>query len=80
MIRVIAFSLALVTGTAIAGSITDVGETTRDVLAMQSKGTHSVETKPMLEPIAERTYKRVLKSFTQPIPVDFEDQGFSNSN
>lgn len=80
MIRVITIALALATGTAMAGDVTDVGETTRSVLKMQRKGTNSVEVKPMLEPIAERTYQRLLKSFTHPIPKDFEQEGFSTSN
>lgn len=80
MIRIIAVALALATGAASAGDVTDIGDTTRSVLKMQRKGTHSVDVKPMLKPIAERTYQRLLKSFTQPIPADFDKEGFSTSN
>lgn len=79
MTRLIAVSLALVAGTAIAGSVTDIGQTTRSVLAMQAEGTNSVEPRPMLKEVAQRTYERFLESFTHPIPDQFERKHFSDS-
>lgn len=75
-----AMALGLVCITASAVSVTDIGETTRQVLAKQHEGRHSVEVKPMLEDVAERVYKRFLKSFDDPVPADFEEGGFSSSN
>lgn len=80
MIRVIAVSLALVAGTALASDLTEVGETTQNVLAMQAEGTNSVAPRPMLKEVAQRTYERYLKSFTHPIPARFERRNFSGSN
>lgn len=77
----VAISLALASATAIAGSVTDIGETTRDVLAKQRQGESSVESRPMLKDTVERSYERYLESFTHPIPDQYEREGgFSGSN
>ncbi len=60
---------------ALAGQVTDIGGTTLGVLEMQRSGEKSVETRPMLKDVADRTYERYLESFTHPIPDQFEREG-----
>jgi hypothetical protein len=50
----------------------DIGKTTRSVLQMQRAGRQSVETRPMLKDVADRTYERYLESFTYPVPERFD--------
>lgn len=66
---------------AAAGTVTDVGKTTRQALEKQSQGTEAAPTRPILKDVADRTYERYLKSFTYPIPNQFErEKGFLTNN
>lgn len=74
-------ALALACTTAFAGSVTDIGKTTRDVLAKQREGEGAVEPRPMVKDSVERSYERYLESFTHSIPDQYEGgEGFSGSN
>lgn len=57
---------------ALAGSVTDIGDTTLKALEQQREGVGAVETRPMLKDVANRTYERYLQSFTYPIPEEFD--------
>jgi len=78
MKKAILFSAVLLPLGAMAGDLTEIGKTTRDVLEMQRSGENAAEVRPMLKDVAERGYERYLKSFEHPIPDQFERRsGFS---
>lgn len=58
-------------------TVTAVGPTATNALAMQASGRNGVEVTPMLDDVALRVYERYLKSFDNPIPQFFEEQTFT---
>lgn len=76
-------ALMLVSGAAGAAptTTTQVGKTTQQAMELQRSGRQSVETRPMLKDVADRTYDRYLESFTHPIPDQYQrESSFSSGN
>lgn len=71
MYKIILLVASLLALPALAGSVTDIGDTTLNALEQQRKGVGAVETRPMLKDVANRSYERYLQSFTYPIPEAF---------
>ena len=57
---------------------TQVGDVTRQLLTMQSQGTHAGKHLPIPGQEASASYQRYLKSFEHPIP-EFYDAAVSKS-
>ena len=61
-----------------ANTQTSMGEVTRQLLSMQSQGTHAGKHLPIPGQEASASYQRYLKSFEHPIP-EFYDAAVSKS-
>lgn len=58
---------------------TSIGSVTKQLFAMQSRGTNNGRALPIPGPEASASYQRYLKSFTHPIPEFYEANVSKNS-